>query len=347
LKELLKYLSVALLSIVSLALFILLFKFEEVLSIVFKENNRTIKIVDVTPMQSAENKKLIEDLQKAITDVDTELNKEEAISQKMLSEVEDYELSKSSTPPAPKEIVLYKEDIEADNIAKHIPKPKPKIVSKGGKPKVVIIIDDIISQRQVDSLNAIGLNLTLSFLPPTDAHPNSAIIAKNQPSHMVHLPLEAMSFYKKEGEILKTTSTREDIDRRIKTLRDIYPHAKYLNNHTGSKFTADFVSMQMLITTLSKYNFTFVDSRTTKYTKAIATSKKLGIDIHSRDVFLDNKLEVAYIHKQIKTLIKKSKHQGYAIAIAHPHPVTIKALKLAKKSKLLNDIEIIHIEKLI
>jgi polysaccharide deacetylase 2 family uncharacterized protein YibQ len=344
-KELIKYLSIATLFFITLVLFILLFRFEEVLEIALKDDN--ITIVDTTLQHTAENKKLIEDLQIAVNDVEKDLSKEEAISKRILSEVEDYELSKNKTPPAPQEIVIYKEEKIADKGLHKYSKPRPKIVAKGGKPKLVIIIDDIISQRQVDSLNSIGIDLTLSFLPPTSAHPNSAVIAQNQPSHMVHLPLEAMSFYRKEGKILKTTSTQKEIQDRIKSLRKLYPKVKYLNNHTGSKFTADYNSMKMLISTLDEYNFTFLDSRTTKHTKANVVADRLGVNIYSRDAFLDNKLDVAYIHKQIKKVIRKSKHQGYAIAIAHPHPVTIKALKLAKDSKILKDVDIIHMESLI
>jgi polysaccharide deacetylase 2 family uncharacterized protein YibQ len=339
-KELLKYLTISILSLVSLALFILLFHFEEVLEIAF--SNEKIKSIKIN--EYSNNNKLISDLQKAVVDIEKDLDVEAKESKKYLSEIEDYEQSKNILPPAPSEIVFNNQRY-SDDPTNNFSNPKP--ISSTQTPRLVIIIDDIISQTQVDTLNSLNLDLTLSFLPPTNQHPNSATIAKSQPSHMVHLPLEAMSFFKKEGVILKTTSTKNEIDSRIRTLRDYYPNVKYINNHTGSKFTADYNAMIKLISTLNKYNFHFLDSRTTKHTKANVVADRLGITIFSRDVFLDNKLEIPYIQKQIKLAVKKAKQKGYAIAIGHPHPVTIEALRLSQKDKLFSGVKIVFMEKLI
>jgi polysaccharide deacetylase 2 family uncharacterized protein YibQ len=46
-----------------------------------------------------------------------------------------------------------------------------------------------------------------------------------------------------------------------------------------------------------------------------------------RDVFIDHEQTPAFVKKQLKLLIKRANRQGYAIGIAHPHPVTLEVLK--------------------
>lgn len=338
-KEFLRYGSIAILIFLSLVLFVLLLNFETFLEIIIKDDApQEIKITNL----STENKKLIKDLQSSINVIDKDLSKDDIFSKKILSEVDDYELNKDIIPEAPKEIIIepFKDEIEKPKL--EIIKPK----SKYNTPKLVIIIDDIVSDTQVEALNNTGLHLTLSFLPPTQMHPNSATLALNQHSAMVHLPLEAMNYSKKERRTLKITDTKNEIEEFVKQIRQEYPNVKYLNNHTGSKFTADFKSMYNLFGMLNKYNFKFVDSRTTKYTKANEVAQNLKMSILSRDVFLDNKLEIDYIQNQLREAIKKAKIQGYAIAIGHPHPVTIEAIKSMKK-EIKQQIDVIYIEDLI
>ncbi len=111
-------------------------------------------------------------------------------------------------------------------------------------------------------------------MPPTKMHPNSAKITKNLPFYMIHFPLEATSFRGEETDTLHIGDSYEKIETRVAQIRKWYPDAKYTNNHTGSKFTAHEESMDKLFKALVKYDFIFMDSRTTGKTVGKKNGKK-------------------------------------------------------------------------
>ena len=223
-------------------------------------------------------------------------------------------------------------------------KPKPKKVILKNTPRLVIIIDDVTTSRQVKKIKNIGYSVNMAFLPPTSGHKNSAKIAKKELRYMIHLPLQASSYMYEEENTLHINDSLNTIDKRIKYLHKLYPKATILNNHTGSKFTSNKKAMDKLFRVLKKYNFIFIDSRTTAKTVAKNMAKKYGIKMYSRDIFLDNKKDKKYIQKQLKKAIKKAKKYGIAIAIGHPYNITLKTLKESKH--LLKGLNIIYVDEL-
>jgi len=217
---------------------------------------------------------------------------------------------------------------------------KPAILS-ASKPKLAIIIDDVSTQKHVREIDGLGLTLTKSFLPPSAARPTTPKLAANAKYYMVHLPMEAQSFRAEEPYTLRITDTQEKISKRIKKIKQWFPRVQYINNHTGSKFTADEVAMNKLIYALKNNNISFVDSRTTAATMAPKVLKNFGLKYVSRDVFLDHEMDTAYVRSQIKKAIKFAKVHGSAIAIGHPHPNTLQALRESKK--LFKDVDLVYI----
>ncbi|WP_206731642.1 divergent polysaccharide deacetylase family protein [Aliarcobacter trophiarum] len=213
------------------------------------------------------------------------------------------------------------------------------------KPKLVIIIDDVVSKSQKDKILNIGYPINISFLPPTNEHKESAQIAQNLPFYMIHFPMQASKNFKNsEVDTLNISHSYEKIEERVKKLRDWYPNATYTNNHTGSVFTENYESMDMLFRALKKYNFIFVDSKTTPNSVAKELSVKYQMPYIVRDTFLDNDRNFTAIQNQLKDAIKVAKKDGYAVAIGHPYDITIKVLKESKH--LLNDVEPIFLNKL-
>lgn len=213
------------------------------------------------------------------------------------------------------------------------------------KPKLVIIIDDVSFSHQIEDIKKLNLDLTMSFLPPNSIHPRTSHLAKNIDDYMVHLPLEALKYPKEEDHTLNIDDSEDKIEARIKQIREWFPNAKYINNHTGSKFTANKQALRKLFKVLEKYNFQFIDSRTTPETKVKFITKEFNLEYIRRDIFLDNKADIEYIKGQLKKAITKAKRKGIAIVIAHPRKTTIKAL--ANSSELLSEVELININKLI
>jgi polysaccharide deacetylase 2 family uncharacterized protein YibQ len=328
-----------LLALLSIILFVYI-NFEDILE-EFDSNNykeQEVKIVNTYE----ENALLIKRLQKILDETTKELDNMEQYE--LMTEASDYEENINTTPQQKHQDIIFKEH---DDIFE-VKDKKTKIIKKDFKdnkiPKLVIIVDDIILESQVNAINSLGLNINLSFLPPNDMHPNSALVAKKQKSHMIHLPLEAYNYNNVNYNVLKDTDTLQNIEKEIIRLKKIYPNAKYVNNHTGSKFTSNMNAMKRLIYVLDKHGFKFIDSRTSKYTKANEASKALNIDIMSRKIFLDNMANVSYIKKQIKKAVRLAKKDGFAIAICHPKSATIKALAMSKK--IFKDVELTYVNDL-
>jgi polysaccharide deacetylase 2 family uncharacterized protein YibQ len=223
-------------------------------------------------------------------------------------------------------------------IPKAAKKPARRTTSK---PKLAIIIDDVSTKKHVREIDSLHLVLTKSFLPPSAARPTTPKLAANAKFYMVHLPLEALSFRAEEPHTLRISDSQAKISNRIKNIKKWFPRVQYINNHTGSKFTANEVAMNKLIYALKNNNISFVDSRTTAATMAPKVLKNFGLKYVSRDIFLDHEMDKKYVIGQIKKAIKFAKVHGSAIAIGHPHPNTLQALRESKK--LFKDVDLVYI----
>lgn len=234
----------------------------------------------------------------------------------------------------------------APNDKKAPPPPPPARPPKaaGAEAKLVIIIDDVSYARDVKAIQSTGLPLVMSFLPPSSRHTDSAVLAKQQGMYMVHLPLEAVAFHDEEPNTLHVDSSEEEIEKRLETLKQLYPNVHYMNNHTGSKFTSDSAAMDKLIQIMKKEGLQFVDSRTIASSKGREATIKYGMRYLTRDVFLDDQDGVGNVKKQIKEAVEKAKRYGTAIAIGHPRVDTIRALKESKG--ILKEVKLVSIEQI-
>lgn len=232
----------------------------------------------------------------------------------------------------------------------HTPSPelhkehKRDRVKTAARPKLAIIIDDVGTRSQVNAIKSLNLPLTMSFLPPSKARPNTPRLAAKERNYMVHLPMEAQNFTAEEPFTLRVSDSQNRISSRVSEIKKLFPHAKYINNHTGSKFTSDERAMNRLITALNANELFFVDSRTTAQTKAPKVLKNFGLAYLARDVFLDHHMDKPYILGQIKEAVRVAKSHGSAIAIGHPHKNTLQALYESKK--ILQDVEIVYIDNI-
>jgi polysaccharide deacetylase 2 family uncharacterized protein YibQ len=260
-------------------------------------------------------------------------------------EIEEHREETTKSEQAKKEVETKtdkkEETKKIEKVVKVIDKPKPTL---SNRPKLAIIIDDVTTQHQLNKIKKIGYTVTPALMPPTKGHPHSAKIAKDLPFYMIHFPLQASTFRGEESNTLHIDDSYEEIEQRVAQIRRWYPNAKYTNNHTGSKFTADEESMDKLFRALIKYDFVFMDSRTTAKTVAKKMARKYKMPYIVRNVFLDNEQDFGYIQNQLKKAIKIAKKNGYAIAICHPHSITIKVLKESKH--LLEGLEMIYLNQI-
>jgi polysaccharide deacetylase 2 family uncharacterized protein YibQ len=214
-----------------------------------------------------------------------------------------------------------------------IPPPPPitriKPVTNGIP--VAIIIDDIgYDRKMADGFLALDVPLTFSVLPMGTF--NDSIIRKARQQDveiMLHQPMEPGNYPTVNpgpGALLSSMNPDELIAQ-LNTNLDSLPGVKGVNNHMGSKLTASSDKMRQVFTILKKRDLFFVDSRTSADTRCRPSAELLRLPFAERDVFIDHEQTHAFVKKQLKQLIKRAQRQGYAIGIAHPHPVTLEVLE--------------------
>ena len=307
-----------------------------------EQNAQTEHIVK-TPNEEPKYEEYTKELDKVFTEkaeAEDFINKENELIQKKVEEIKENNKNKPT-----KETTSTQNKKEKVNEKSIITSKDTFTYDKKSKPKIAIVIDDVSTQAQKDKILSMGYKINMAFLPPTSGHPDSARIAQNLPFHMIHFPMQASPQFKgTEVNTLNTSDSAETIENRVKQLRAWYPNAIYTNNHTGSVFTENDEAMDNLFRALKKYNFIFVDSRTSNKSVAKKYAQKYGMPFIVRNTFIDNEENYKYIQNQLKQAIEIAKKQGYSVAIGHPHAVTLQVLRDAKE--LLKDVEPIFINQL-
>ncbi|WP_122866911.1 divergent polysaccharide deacetylase family protein [Campylobacter showae] len=218
-------------------------------------------------------------------------------------------------------------------------------VKAGYKPRLVIIIDDVAYKHQADAIKSVNLKLTPSFFPATSDHPETPVLARRFSFYMIHLPMQALGGFK--GAEIGTLTVDDDYEKIAKKLQSIkrdFPNLKYINNHTGSRFTSDAAAMDRMMRAVRDENLIFVDSKTTSPTKVYGAAKKYSMPYIARDVFLDHDGSKAAVRKQLKYAVELAKKRSYAIAIGHPHKNTLEVLQ--ESAKLLQEVEVVYLKDL-
>jgi len=217
--------------------------------------------------------------------------------------------------------------------------------------KVAIIIDDLGNNfHHGRTLIDLPYQLTYSFLPN---RPYSKRLAKRAASYgkevMVHLPMQSARQSNLGAGALTLELTQKQFQSSVQISIDSVPHARGVNNHMGSLLTQHPGHMSWLMEVLSSRsdNLYFVDSKTTPQTVASRIAQEHYIPNITRDVFLDNSRREQDINRQLKSLKKIAKRKGYALAIGHPYPATIKLLQNYLPTLLEHNIEVVPVTELI
>ncbi len=95
----------------------------------------------------------------------------------------------------------------------------------------------------------------------------------------------------------------------------------------GSKFTKDAEQLALVFQELKTRGLLFIDSRTSADTVAEKLASEIGLPFAERRVFLDNSRSAENVNERLVKLEAVARAEGSAIAIGHPHDVTMAALR--------------------
>jgi hypothetical protein len=195
-------------------------------------------------------------------------------------------------------------------------------------PVIAICIDDLGEDiAGTDKAMALPREVALSFLPYADTTPFLAEAASGR-GHLVlaHVPMQALGGQNPGPMALNSGMAADEIARRLGWSLAQVPGLVGINNHEGSRFTADSANLEPVMATLRARHLFFLDSRTGPDSQAELAARAAGVMTAGRDVFLDDDQNPAAVGAELETLAREAKRTGVAIAIGHPHDVTLKML---------------------
>lgn len=208
------------------------------------------------------------------------------------------------------------------------PAPAPSPTVAGGV-QLAIIIDDCGQWLDTEqALIALPIPLTVSVLPHVRYTERIAQEAQDAGKGvMLHLPMEPLShIYPGPGEI-KDAMTDDEVTKQTEDDVAQVPLAKGANNHEGSEASADERVMKDVMAVMKAHGLFFVDSRTNAKSVGQTIAQDDGVPNAKRDVFLDNQASVAYTESMLERAVDIAKRDGSAIAIGHPKPTTLAAIR--------------------
>jgi polysaccharide deacetylase 2 family uncharacterized protein YibQ len=217
--------------------------------------------------------------------------------------------------------------VEPTPLPSPTPKPQPAPDARG---KLAILLDD--GGQKLDLVPAAAALPTevgfaiLPFLPKSAETANALYDAGHE--IWLHLPMEPQNYPANDpgpGAILMSMTDAE-LRQAIRSAINDIPHAVGVNNHMGSKVTADLKTMTWIMQELTSRGLAFIDSRTTIDTVAEEAARAQGVPTNRRHVFLDNERSAAAIRVQLDEAVYRSRMEGEIIAIGHLDEVTIEVL---------------------
>ncbi|MDF2875622.1 MAG: Divergent polysaccharide deacetylase [Sporomusa sp.] len=206
--------------------------------------------------------------------------------------------------------------------------PKPKTESKAGY--MAIVIDDFGYIREpIAEYANMGRPITFAVLPYRP-YSNEAASKALSAGHLVmlHLPLEPLSAAEEvEPTVITVNMSDEEIQQRVEKAIASIPGLKGVNNHQGSKATADRRVMKTVLSVIKEHNLFFIDSRTNGKTVAADVSRQLGLRTGENELFLDNSSDVELIKKQLRKAVAMAQRNGSVTVIGHARPNSVIAVR--------------------
>jgi uncharacterized protein len=205
--------------------------------------------------------------------------------------------------------------------------PSPASTQAG--PRLAIIIDDMGRDRaSIDAIVRLRIPLTISVLPHLALSAETADEANRYGDQvLLHLPMEPESeAAPSEQTELRVGMSKEEVEQALAGMLATVPGAVGVNNHEGSRATADKTLMSELMPALRERGLFYIDSRTTAETVAYDVAERSGVRAASRKVFLDDVPTKEAVLARLNQAARDAIRDGSSIAIGHPYRGTIEAL---------------------
>jgi polysaccharide deacetylase 2 family uncharacterized protein YibQ len=208
--------------------------------------------------------------------------------------------------------------------------PGPRSKADASQPRVALVLDDGGYGGEVtERVLALDNRVTLAILPNTPDGAATATRATEIGFEVIlHMPMQTDSTTVKPfpGQ-LNVDMGSEQIAQLTTDAMAQVPGAVGVNNHTGSKFTANADQMALFLDVVKQKGWFFLDSKTGPDSKGFEVAKEMGIPSTIRDVFLDDVAEAGEIKRQWAEMVRIARKTGRAVAIGHFRALTLDVIE--------------------
>lgn len=219
-------------------------------------------------------------------------------------------------------------------------------VSFAAQPNTTIPLTDMVPQKIAQLaiiIDDVGLNLengvralaipgpmTFAILPHRKYSSQLAYLAgRLNKDVMLHAPMSTIRNTELGDGALDESLDESSFKQRLIFALNNTPNIKGMNNHMGSRLTTNNQYMQWVMEVLKEKHLFFVDSRTSADSVAFDIAQQDNIPSLRRDIFLDHEVNTEFVNQQFKKAVHIARKYGSAVAIGHPHRVTLDYLNRA------------------
>lgn len=202
--------------------------------------------------------------------------------------------------------------------------------------KVAIVIDDFGNNMEgTTEMMNLPIPFTAAVMPFLPSTKQDAQLAHDKGHEVIlHLPMEPVRGKKSwlgPGAIT-TDLTSDEIHKRIVAAIDDIPYVIGINNHMGSKATADERVMKILVEICKERNLILLDSRTTPKSLIGKLAGQSGVPFSENQLFFDDLYTYSHISKQMTKFKKLVGQRDLVIAIGHVGPPGKKTAHVIKNA---------------
>ncbi|MEO1043055.1 MAG: divergent polysaccharide deacetylase family protein [Pseudomonadota bacterium] len=216
--------------------------------------------------------------------------------------------------------------------------------------QLAIVIDDLgLDWQRFHKVMAIEAPLTLSFLPYGKDAQEMLDLAAGQHEVLLHLPMQPYGTLN-AGPDQVTPGSDASIKRQMRSNLAKLTGYDGVNNHMGSRVTADRQAMRSVLGILQEQDLFFLDSRTTTRSVSADIAPMVGARVVENAHFIDGdagrggKREAL---RQLRLGAQIAKRDGSAIIIGHPYPMTLAALESWLKSDEAKSVKLVTVSAMV
>ena len=211
-------------------------------------------------------------------------------------------------------------------------------------PLLTIIIDDAgMDLDNAKQFLDLPVPVVLAVIPHLKHSSDIAALARERKRPFIlHMPMEPLSYPENdpgEGALFAGMSEYAAINNLNRALNSALG-ASGVNNHMGSKATADPLLMRRVMEALKTRGLYFIDSRTTPKSVAAKEARAAGVAYATRDVFIDNDDDEGEIIANLNKGVALAAQRGEAIVIGHARRGTLAAMERWTRSDAISKVRV-------